>query len=48
MNVVCLVVDGALVMCDAFVWGYMVVVMNVQTAVEVYPEMVCLKCWLSL
>ena len=29
-----------LVMCDAFVWVYV--------AVEVYLEMVCLKCWLSL
>ena len=33
-----------LVMCDAFVWGYVVVVANVQTAVEVYLEMMCLNC----
>ena len=44
----CLVVYGVLVMCDVFVWGYVAVVMNVQTAVEVYLGMVCLKYWLSL
>ena len=27
-------------MCDAFVGGYMVVVVNVQSTEEVYPEMV--------
>ena len=41
---VCLVGYGVLVMCDALVWGYVVMVVSVQMAVEVYVEMVCLKC----
>ena len=43
MNVVYPVVYGVLVMCDAFVWGFVVVVANAQMAVEVYLEIVCLN-----